>query len=103
MRIRVRLPQVQADQYDWPARCPQEGCEGRHFKAHGVKGEHKALRDPQYDTVMAYRRSCLSCGGTLRVYPRGVSSDQQSDRLKALSVLLYVLGLSDAAGEDDGV
>ena len=100
MRIRVRLPRVQPKQYDWPTRFPQEGCKGRHFKAHGVKGEHKALRDPQYATVVAYRRSCLSCGGTLRVYPRGVSGDQQSDRLKALSVLLYVLGLSYGAVED---
>jgi hypothetical protein len=100
MRIRVRLPQVQPNRYDRPKRCPREGCDGRHFKAHGVKGEHKALRDPQFDAVVAYRRRCLSCGGTFRVYPRGVSGDQQSDRLKAVSVLLYVLGLSYGAVED---
>jgi transposase-like protein len=100
MRIGVRLPQVQPDDYDRPSRCPVAGCDGRHFKAHGVKGEHKALRDSQYKAVVAYRWRCLSCQGTFRVYPRGVSGDQQSDRLKALSVLLYVLGLSYGAVED---
>jgi transposase-like protein len=100
MRIRVRLPQVQPDHYDWPRRCPREGCDGRHFKAHGVKGERKALRDPQCAIVVAYRQRCLSCGATFRVYPHGVSADQQSDRLKALSVLLYGLGLSYGAVED---
>ena len=100
MRISVRLPQVHPEQYDWPVRCPQEGCDGRHFKPHGVKGEHKAVRDPQCAAAVAYRFRCLSCGATFRVYPCGVSCDQQSDRLKALSVLLYVLGLSYGAVED---
>jgi transposase-like protein len=34
------------------------------------------------------------------VYPRGVSKAQQSDRLKAITVLLYVLGLSYGAVND---
>ena len=100
MRIQVRLPRVEADHYDWPKHCPYEECAGRQFKAHGVKGEIKALRDPHCTEVIAYRRCCLTCGQTFRVYPRGVSNDQQSDRLKGLSVLLYVLGLSYGAVED---
>ena len=100
MRIQVRLPRVEADHYDGPRHCPYEGCEGRQFKAHGVKGEVKPLRDPHCRMVTAYRWRCLSCGQTFRVYPRGVSHDQQSDRLKGLSVLLYVLGLSYGAVED---
>jgi transposase-like protein len=100
MRIQVRLPRVEADHYDGPRHCPYEGCEGRQFKAHGVKGEAKPLRDPHCRMVTAYRWRCLSCGQTFRVYPRGVSHDQQSDRLKGLSVLLYVLGLSYGAVED---
>jgi transposase-like protein len=36
----------------------------------------------------------LKCQRTFRVYPTGVSRDQQSDTLKGLSVLLYILGLS---------
>ncbi len=100
MRIRVCLPQVQPDHYDWPTQCPQAGCGGRHFKAHGEKGEAKAVRDPQVAVVVAYRWRCLSCGKTFRVYPRGVGREQQSDRLQALSVLLYVLGLSYGGVED---
>jgi len=76
------------------------GCEGHHFRPHGVKGERKAIRDPRYDEVRAYRYRCLACGRSFRVYPRGVSNDQQSDRLKAISVLMYVLGLSYGAVED---
>jgi hypothetical protein len=42
---------------------------------------------------------CHRCRGltshhSFRVYLQGVSNDRQSDRLKALSVLLYILGLS---------
>lgn len=43
---------------------------------------------------MARRYRCLKCHSTFRVYPHGISHDQQSDTLKGLSVLLYVLGLS---------
>lgn len=100
MRIKVRLPKVEPDQYDWPVVCPHKGCNGRHFKAHGVRGERKPLRDFQHQETKAYRRKCMRCGGTFRVYPRGVSRGQQSDRLKAMSVLLYVLGLSYGAVED---
>lgn len=100
MRIQVRLPRVEPDQYEQPKHCPYEGCDGRQFKAHGLKGEAKPLRDPHCKMVTAYRWRCLRCGQTFRVYPWGVSHDQQSDRLKGLSVLLYVLGLSYGAVED---
>jgi len=54
----------------------------------------KPLRDLRHERVRAQRYRCLSCQRTFRVYPRGVSAAQQSSNLKALSVLLYVLGLS---------
>jgi transposase-like protein len=100
MRIKVQLPKVQPDQYDEPTECPYEDCNGRHFKPHGLKGQSKPLRDPQIREVIAYRHECLRCRRTFRVYPRGVSRDQQSDRLKGISVILYVLGLSYGAVED---
>lgn len=99
MRISVRLPRVEPEHYEQPKVCPY-GCGGRHFKAHGVKGEVKPLRDPHCHEVTAYRWRCAKCGRRFRVYPRGVSKDQQSARLKGLSVLLYVLGLSYGAVED---
>jgi len=65
-----------------------------------VKGEKKAIRDPQCAEVRAHRDKCLKCKRTFRTYPRRVSKDWQSDRLKATSVLLYVLGLNHGAVED---
>lgn len=100
MRIRVRLPTVEPSVYSHPEECPYEGCDGRFFKPHGVKGEEKAIRDPSYEQVKSYRYRCLRCARTFRVYPHGVSRAQQSNRLKAITVLLYVLGLSYGAVED---
>lgn len=100
MRIKVRLPKVEPDQYDRPSDCPKEGCHSHHFKPHGVRGQRKRIRDPQIDEVVAYRYRCLGCSSTFRIYPHGVSNDQQSDRLKAMSVLLYALGMSYGAVED---
>ena len=59
MRIRVRLPKVEPGEYSLPKECPYEGCDGRFFKAHGVKGEKKALRDLSYEQVKSYRYCCL--------------------------------------------
>jgi transposase-like protein len=94
MRLRVRLPTVEPGEYSRPKVCPYEECDGRFFKPHGVKGEEKPLRDLSYEQVKSYRYSCLRCERTFRVYPPGVSHAQQSDRLKAVTVLLYLLGLS---------
>ena len=48
MRIQVRLPKVIPNAYDEPKECPKEGCDGRHFKPHSLKGEKKAARDLWY-------------------------------------------------------
>ena len=98
MRIEVRLPRVEPEVYSEPKECPK--CGGRHFKPHGVQGEQKTIRDLGYEEVKSFRQKCLRCGYTMRVYPRGVSNAQQSDRLKAITVLLYVLGLSYGAVSD---
>ena len=100
MRIRVRLPRVEPDVYGYPEECPYKGCDGRFFKAHGVKGEEKAIRDLNHEQVTSYRYRCVRCNRTFRVYPKGVSGAQQSDGLKAITVLLYALGLSYGAVED---
>jgi transposase-like protein len=100
MRISVRLPEVKPNVYEEPERCPNAECEGEHFKPHGVKGESKAIRDLGYEAVESFRWKCLRCGQTFRVYPQGVSRAQQTKRLKGISVLLYVLGLSYGAVSD---
>jgi transposase-like protein len=100
VHINVRLPKVEPDAIQPPVTCPlwvgkrkQRRCTGRHFKLHQVNCD-KPLRDLRHERVRAQRYRCLSCQRTFRVYPRGVSAAQQSSNLKALSVLLYVLGLS---------
>ena len=100
MRLSVRLPQVQPDEYVLPETCPY-GCGGDSYRRHGVKGEAKPLRDIGYDEVVSYRYACQKCGRTFRVYPVGVSKGaQQSERLRGLTVLAYVLGMSYGAVED---
>jgi transposase-like protein len=94
MRIQVRLPKIQPDEYELPEQCPYERCSGDTFKSHGRKGETKTVRDTDHEEVTSHRYRCTTCGHTFRVYPAGVSNAQQSDRLKATSVLLYVLGIS---------
>ena len=93
MRLSVRISPVEPGVYELPERCPHSNCDGQHFEKHQ---DHcaKAIRDPKYETVEAQRCRCLRCERAFRVYPKGVSQAQQSDALKAFSVLLYVLGLS---------
>ena len=97
MHLAVCLPQVDPTQIREPTRCPRRqgkrSCPGRHFKLHQVICR-KPLRDTQYAQVVCQRYVCLTCAHAFRVYPRGVSNAHQSDTLKGLSVLLYILGLS---------
>ena len=65
-----------------------------------MKGEDKAVCDTDHEQVISHRYRCTVCCRTYRVYPTGVSQAQQSDRLKAISVLLCILGLSDGGVED---
>jgi len=99
MRIRMHLPRVEPDEYEMPAVCPHEGCEGQHFKLH-QRHCRRAVLDPDHDQVNVRRYRCLTCRRTFRVYPRGVSNAQRSDRLRGIGVMLYVLGLSYGAVED---
>ncbi len=100
MHLNVRLPKVQPDEIELPTRCPlldlkhpTRKCPGTRFKAY-QRYCRKPVRDTRHVQVIAQRYRCLTCRRTFRVYPTGVSSAQQSDTLKGLSVLLYILGLS---------
>ena len=99
MRLRVSIPKVEPGVMEAPDVCPYSDCTGRYFKSHQLNCD-KPVRDIKYDQVNALRRECLRCGRTHRVYPRGVSQAHHSSRLKGLSVLLYLLGLSYGAVED---
>jgi len=99
MRTRARIPAVEPTVLQPPEVCPYEGCDGTFFKDHQLHCS-KRVRDTQVEQVEVMRRKCLSCGRTHRVYPKGTSKSPQSDRLKGVSVLLYVLGLSYRGVED---
>jgi hypothetical protein len=100
MHLQVRLPKVEPAHIEPPSQCPfrdrknrKKPCAGTHFKAHQWNCR-KPLRNTKHTQVMAHRYRCLKCQCTFRVYPTGISHDHQSDTLKGLSVLLYILGLS---------
>ena len=81
MRIRMRLPEVDPEIYEMPEECPYDSCLGQHFKSHQPECR-KELLDPNHRQVTAKRYRCLRCRRTFRLYPRGVSRAQRSDRLR---------------------
>lgn len=99
MHISVRLPKLEPTAMQPPTRCPlrhlktHRRCTGMHFKLHQIHCR-KPVRDLRHTQLIVQRYRCLKCRRTFRVYPSGVSRDHQSATLKALSVLLYILGLS---------
>ena len=100
MRIRARIPEVEITVMEEPKECPYDGCQGTYFKNH-QRECRKGLIDTKMKEVKAYRRKCLRCNRTHRVYPKGVNSNQQqTDRMKGVSILFYILGMSYRGVED---
>jgi transposase-like protein len=95
MRLQLILPRVDPTVFDMPAVCPVKGCQGKHFEHH--QEVVKPLKDTKHEAVTAHRYRCLRCKQTFRVYPRGVTHAQTSQRVKGMAVLLYLLGLSYGA------
>lgn len=99
MHISVRIPKLDPNAIQPPMRCPwkhpttKRHCTGTHFKLHQAHCR-KPVRDLRHTQVTAQRYECLKCHHTFRIYPQGVSADQLSASLKAVCVLLYMLGLS---------
>jgi hypothetical protein len=95
MRLHLILPRVEPEEIKPPSVCPFEDCDGTHFQF--LQAVEKPLRDTKYSQVVAHRYQCLRCLRTHRVYPKGVSKDHISRRVKGLGILLYLLGLSYGA------
>jgi transposase-like protein len=92
MRLQLLLPKVEPKEINEPVKCVYEGCGSKEVQRH--QEVQKALRDTKYTSVEVHRYRCLKCGRTFRVYPKGVSKAQTSDRVKGMAVLLYLLGIS---------
>ena len=86
----LQLPEVKSEKVERPRKCPY--CAGEIFQRWGqVK---KAIRDPQAQMVWVYRYRCCRCRRTFRDYPVGVDAANQSQRLRKLAALCWMLGLS---------
>jgi len=95
MRLRMILPRVEPSEFKVPTTCRYPSCRGKHVEHHQMVV--KPVKDTEYRTVFVHRYRCMRCGRTFRVYPRGVTHDQTSQRVKGLGVFLYLLGLSYGA------
>lgn len=87
--IVLKLPDVKVSA-ERPRQCPV--CKGAILQRWG--GQMKRVRDPQVDEVLVYRYRCCRCRHTFRHYPGGVDQAQQTQRLRALAGVCWVLGLS---------
>ena len=85
----LKLPEVKTES-GRPTRCP--ACKGETFQSWGKR--IRTIRDPQVKQVMIVRYRCCACRHTFRYYPEGVDQAQQSQRLRRLAALCWVLGLS---------
>lgn len=86
----LQLADVKGEKEERPRKCPY--CSGEIFQRWGrVK---KPIRDQQVQQVGVYRYRCGRCRRTFRDYPEGVDRADQSQRLRKLAALTWMLGLS---------
>jgi transposase-like protein len=88
--IVLKLRGVKVATANRPSQCPH--CKGEILQRWG--GEVRQIRDPHVKEVIVYRYHCTHCRRTFRHYPEGVDQGQQSQRLRKLAALCWVLGLS---------
>lgn len=86
----LKLPDVKRKNENRPKYCPS--CKGEILQRWG--GGRRKIRDHQVKRVLVYRYRCTSCRHTFRHYPEGIDQAQQSERLRKLAALCWVLGLS---------
>jgi transposase-like protein len=97
MRLKLILPKVEPNEFEYPKKCPRKGCCGMRFIPR--QEVSKKIVDAQHPEVTAWRYECVRCGYVFRVYPKGVSQKQISKRVNGMGVMLYILGLSYGAVE----
>ena len=86
----LRLPDVKHKSQIRPQHCPY--CSGETFQRWGWV--RKPVRDSRYRSVQVYRYRCCHCRRTFRHYPAGVDPADQTQRLRQLATLYWVLGMS---------
>jgi transposase-like protein len=86
----LQLPDVKPSTETRPKACPH--CQGETFQRWGKV--NKSVKDNRIDQVGVYRYRCNHCRRTFRHYPEGVDRADQTQRLRKLAAICWVLGLS---------
>ena len=86
----LQLPDVKRKIETRPKVCPY--CSGETFQRWGKV--HKPVRDSRYRSVQVYRYHCCHCRRTFRHYPMGVDTADQTQRMRKLAAVYWVLGMS---------
>lgn len=88
--VHLQLPVVKRQRATHPQKCRY--CQGETFQRWGKVS--KPVRDNRMRTVQVYRYRCCHCQRTFRHYPQGVDQADQTQRLRKLVAIFWVLGLS---------
>jgi len=88
--VTIRLPDYEISPQKRPERCPYCSCE----ILQGWGQSAKNLQDIHNGTAEVHRYRCSECGRTFRHYPQGVDRSIQSQRMRKMAALAYVIGLS---------
>ena len=88
--VTLRLPEVKAVAEKRPAKCPNCGC----AVLQRWGSVTKRVIDPHLTAVLIYRYRCTGCRKTFRHYPSGITSADQSDRMRFLCALIWKVGAS---------
>lgn len=86
----LQLPDVKRKTEVRPQKCRY--CAGETFQRWGKVG--KPVRDNRCRNVQVYRYRCCNCQRTFRHYPQGVDQADQTQRMRKLAVMYWVMGLS---------
>jgi len=86
----LHIPEVKYIRAERPNRCPY--CSGETFQRWGGTG--KKVRDSRLSEVWVYRYRCCLCRKTFRHYPEGVGRASQTERMKVLAAMGWILGMS---------
>jgi transposase-like protein len=86
----LQLPVVKRKSEARPQKCPY--CQGETFQRWGKV--IKPVRDNGFRSVEVHRYRCCRCRRTFRHYPAGIDRADQTQRLRKLVAIYWVLGMS---------
>lgn len=86
----LQLPNVKRKNETRPKKCPN--CLRDTFQRWGKV--RKPVRDNRYRSVGVYRYRCCHCRRTFRHYPQGVDQADQTERMRKLAAIYWMLGMS---------